>query len=118
MLRFTSLLFTVLAILLAAPGVASPEAGLGSEGELYVVREGTHGDLFPDDTEAEEDSWVLALDVVRKGEGRERHLVPGTEGAELESAPSLKALRGLHALDMQADSARVDSPSLGSERTP
>lgn len=62
---------------------------LGNEGQLYELLSGTYGELFPEDAAFAADSPVLALDVVQPDGARERHLVPGTAGPEVEGAPSL-----------------------------
>lgn len=75
--------------LAAAAPVAATDAVLGSAGELYVVRAGAYGTLFPTGAAADRDSTVLALDIARPGAAPQRMLVPGTEGEELERLPSL-----------------------------
>jgi hypothetical protein len=65
---------------------------LGGEGELYMVRAGSYGELFPGGKAADPANLVLALDVVRPeapGGASERFLVPGTSGSEPENSPSL-----------------------------
>lgn len=75
---------------LAAFASAQRDAVLGSGGNLYLIKAGTYGSLFPQGHAAEPDSDVLALDVVRPGgSAPERLLVPGTEGADVERLPSL-----------------------------
>ncbi|MEA2692945.1 MAG: hypothetical protein QOJ16_2332 [Acidobacteriota bacterium] len=66
---------------------ADRQAALGDSGEVYFVRTGTYGDLFPGGTDAAPENSVLALDVVRKDQPAQRLLVPGTEGADVESSP-------------------------------
>jgi hypothetical protein len=63
------------------------QAALGDSGEVYFVRTGTYGDLFPGGTGAAPGNTVLALDVVRRDQPAERLLVPGTEGPDVESSP-------------------------------
>ncbi|MGH9360334.1 MAG: hypothetical protein ACRD2T_00345, partial [Thermoanaerobaculia bacterium] len=74
----------------AAPALrAEREAALGSNGELYLVRAGSYGELFPRGRATERGNQVLALEVVTPGAPAERLLVPGTEGAEVERLPAL-----------------------------
>jgi hypothetical protein len=79
----------------AAPAASDPSpappaaAVLGDEGQLYQVFAGTFGELFPDDATQPADSRVLALDVIAPDGSRERSLVPGTAGPEVDSVPSL-----------------------------
>ena len=68
---------------------AAPDAALGSEGELYSVRAGTVGELFPAAPGMDLENTVLALEVVRPGGERSRIPVPDTEGPEVEASPSL-----------------------------
>jgi len=79
------------ALLLAAGPEAPPATGavLGGGGDLYQAVAGTFGDLFPDDETQPADSPVLALDVIRPQGSRERTLVPGSEGPEVEGVASL-----------------------------
>lgn len=84
---------------LPAPAVAAVhrEAALGAEGELYQVRAGSYGSLFPKGTPNGTASRtpvaaatpVLALEVSRPGEAPQRLLVPGTDTPDVESSPSL-----------------------------
>ena len=69
------------------PAIAA--TALGDEGQLYELLAGTHGELFPEDRTQPADTPVLALDVVQPDGARERSLVPGTAGPEVEGAPSL-----------------------------
>lgn len=78
--------------LVLAAGPEAPRATgavLGGEGELYQAIAGAFGDLFPDDGTQPADSPVLALDVIRPKGSRERTLVPGSEGPEVEGVASL-----------------------------
>lgn len=79
------------ALLLAAGPETPPTTGavLGSGGELYLPVAGTFGDLFPEDGTQPADTPVLALDVIRSTGSRERSLVPGSEGPEVEGVASL-----------------------------
>ncbi len=69
----------------------SHDVALGANGDLYRIRTGIFRDLFPTAL-AQSDSNVLALDVTRPGPNgplTERLLVPGTNGNDVESSPSL-----------------------------
>jgi hypothetical protein len=72
-----------------------PAAGLdrdvsvGSAGELYMVREGVYGELFPGEGLAEPENAVLAVDVLRPDQSSERLMVPGTESADAEDSASI-----------------------------
>lgn len=72
-----------------ASAFGAQETVLGSEGEIYLVKTGTYGELFPGGNDTEPAYHVLALEVLKPGSALERHLVPGTEGPDLEGAPSL-----------------------------
>jgi hypothetical protein len=76
--------------LLALPAFAIPhEAALGNEGELYLVKTGTYGVLFPGGKDADESSSVLALEITRPGEPAARVLVPDTKDKDSESSPAV-----------------------------
>lgn len=76
--------------LAALPAAAAHgEAALGSEGELYIVRTGTYGELFSGSSRYDRKTPVLALDIVRPDVPVERLLVPETENGAAESVPSL-----------------------------
>jgi hypothetical protein len=82
-------LAAVLAALALAP--ASLRAGggvLGASGEVYRVQSGTYKSLFGTAPAGQELNPVLALDILRDGK-LQRLMVPGSEGPELEQAPSL-----------------------------
>lgn len=70
-----------------SPAIAA--TALGDQGQLYELIVGTQGELFPEDQSQPADTPVLALEVVQPDGARERLLVPGTEGPEVEGAPSL-----------------------------
>lgn len=70
----------------AAPLVST---ALGNGGEIYEVRAGTYGELFPEDTNGTADRSVLALDVTLPGEATRRLVVPPTVGSETELSPKL-----------------------------
>jgi hypothetical protein len=74
---------------LALPAAASREAVLGARGELYMVRTGTYGQLFPQGRDHSRDIPVLAMDVTQPDGVTTRHLVPETETEALENNPSL-----------------------------
>ncbi len=82
------------ALALAAPAASAShgDAVLGSDGELYMVRAGAYGELFPGGDAAAPADPVLALEVVRPAAAAgsaERFLVPGTAGPEPENSPSI-----------------------------
>ncbi len=92
--RLSQLVLVVLLALSATMPVhaESRNIALGANGDLYSVRTGTYGELFPGTGLAQADAVVLALDVTRSGAGSQtsqRLLVPGTGGNEIESFPSL-----------------------------
>lgn len=90
-MRIAGILCLTLGLGLAAlPAAASHgEATLGSEGEIYMVRTGTYGDLFSGSSRYDRKTPVLALDIVRPDVPVERLLVPDTENEAVESMPSL-----------------------------
>jgi hypothetical protein len=75
--------------LLASTAFASQEAALGANGELYMVRTGTYGELMPGQQGADPANTALALDVLRPESAAQRLVVPGTDGPEVETSPSL-----------------------------
>lgn len=80
----------LLALALPAWAGGGPQRALGSAGELFEVRSGTYGDLFPGGSEAAAGDPVLALEIVGSGQtGAERLLVPGTAGPEAENSPAI-----------------------------
>lgn len=83
---------TLLASLAAAPVLATATATpveLGSDGTIYRLWSGTYGELFNSASGGAASVPVLALDVVAPGQAAVRSLVPGTDGAEIESAAAL-----------------------------
>lgn len=62
---------------------------LGDEGQLYEVTTGPFGELFPEDVTLPADTPVLALDVVQPDGTRQRTIVPGSDGPEVEGALSV-----------------------------
>lgn len=74
----------------ADPPAPRPVAtALGDEGQLYEVIPGTFAQLFPEDGTQTGDTPVLALDVVAPDGSRERFLLPGSEGPEVDTTPSV-----------------------------
>lgn len=89
MCRLKTCLPWLLALAAAAPLRAQPPAVLGAAGEVYLVRTGTFGKLFPGQGAAHPADPVLALDVLRPGGAARRLLVPQTEGTAVETPASL-----------------------------
>lgn len=83
-----SLLSLALALTGQPAAASHQEATLGSAGELFVLRTGTYGQLFPTGTETEKDSPVLAVDILRPGAAPDRRLIAGTQGKDVESTPA------------------------------
>ena len=74
----------------AAPGLAtSHDSALGASGEVYQVRSGNYGDLFPGGHAAAPATPVLAVDVTRSGSPLQRVLIPDTVDFASESSASL-----------------------------
>jgi hypothetical protein len=65
------------------------EAALSARGDLYTVKPGVYGELFPEAPEALAANPVLALEVMRADGPTERLLVPGTEDAAAERTPMI-----------------------------
>ena len=88
-----AVLLTVVALApaVALPAAADParDASVGGKGELYLVREGAYGELFPEQGLAARENPALALDVTRAGGATERLLVPGTETSDVEDSASI-----------------------------
>lgn len=82
---------SALALVLAvAPAAAvGRDAAMGSDGELYFVRQSTYGELFPGQGLADPAYVVLALDVTRPDRASRRLLVPGTETGDVEESASI-----------------------------
>jgi hypothetical protein len=68
---------------------AQREAVLGANGELFTVKSGTYGELFPGQKNIEASNPVLALDIEKPDATKTRLLVKGTEGTDVDSAPFL-----------------------------
>jgi hypothetical protein len=78
------------AALLALPAFAiRQEAVLGNDGELYIVKTGTYGALFPGGQETDRNNSVLALEIAHHGEAPQRVLVPDTLDKAIESSPAV-----------------------------
>jgi hypothetical protein len=73
----------------SAAFAAGRDVALGSSGEIYAVRTGTYGDLFPNGHDFDPANPVVALDITKPKSPAQRVLVPGTGGAEVESTPSV-----------------------------
>jgi hypothetical protein len=73
----------------AAWALPQREAVLGSQGELYVAKVGTYGQLFPGGKATNAANPVLALDVTRPDGKEELLLVEGTQGPDVEKLPFL-----------------------------
>src|ERR687896_124774 len=83
-------LFLLAAALLALPALAvAEETVLGNHGELYLVKTGLYGELFPNGKETDAGNNVLALEITRPGEPAARVLVPETKDKALESSPAV-----------------------------
>ncbi len=73
-----------------APGLAaSRDSALGANGEVYQVRSGNYGDLFPGGQAAAPSTPVLAVDVTQVGAAPQRILIPDTVDIATESSASL-----------------------------
>lgn len=73
----------------AAHGRDLKSSILGSEGEIYRLRAGTYGELFPDGAATAAEHPVLALEIEHLEAPTETLLIPGTEGEDLEKSPHL-----------------------------
>jgi len=73
-----------------APGLAaSHDSALGASGEVYQVKSGRFGDLFPTGQGTPAGTPVLAIDVARPGGATQRVLIPDTLDTAAESSASL-----------------------------
>jgi hypothetical protein len=73
-----------------APGLAaSHDSALGASGEVYQVKSGKYGDLFPGGQGTAPGTPVLAIDVTRPGAAAQRVLIPDTLDTAAESSASL-----------------------------
>jgi len=84
-----AILLLTLALLPASLLGQSELTVLGFDGKPIRVIQSTYGDLFPLGTEADPRSPVLVLELARGDRSVDYLLVPGTEGADRESATSL-----------------------------
>lgn len=75
--------------LLSSTASGQRDAVLGAGGELYEVKAGVYGGLFPGGREHSANTPVLVLEVTRPGEETERTLVPWTADSHTEGSPSL-----------------------------
>jgi hypothetical protein len=62
---------------------------LGADGQLYVVRAGPYGALFPGQNNYNTATPVLVLDTTLPGSPPQRQLVPGNADGTAESSPAL-----------------------------
>jgi hypothetical protein len=75
---------------LAWPAAAiQQDAVLGNDGELYTIKTGIYGSLFPEGQEADPGNSVLALEIARHGQPKQRLLVPDTWDKAVESSPAI-----------------------------
>lgn len=88
--RLLSATLLAAAVALGAGPVSAShqEATLGSAGELYVLRTGTYGQLFPTGTEVDKENPVLAVDILRPGAAADRRLIAGTKDKDVEGTPA------------------------------
>ncbi len=75
-------------ILISSHAVAAgfPTSVLGNSGDVFAVRVASYGDLFPEGADAGAETRLLVLDVTRPDGAIEQRVVPGTVGAQRESA--------------------------------
>jgi hypothetical protein len=73
----------------AAAQADSRDLALGSDGTVYQVHADTYGNLFPGGKDTSPANQVVALDVTPPGGATQRQLVPGTDGPDTESLPSV-----------------------------
>jgi hypothetical protein len=91
-LRRSAPLLAIAALLAAWPAAAvesAPAAAVSAGGAFYKLQAGRFVELFGDNTALPAANPVLALDIVPAGQPLQRWVVPGTEGAEFETAPAL-----------------------------
>ncbi len=81
----------IVALCVLAPIASAQELPtvLGKDGTIFRLHQGPYGDLFGEGGEADPDSPVLALDVLRADGTSERRLVPGSETEDRESSASM-----------------------------
>ena len=109
MRRIGNVLVLVVGLALAASAAraAHRDAILGAEGELYRVRTGTYGELFPGGNELDRANPVLALEVVKPDGSVQLHLVPGTKEADVEREPFLQYEEASNTLFLVWESRRT-----------
>ena len=75
-------------VLSSLPAVATPlaDSALGGSGELYVVRAGTYGQLFPGRRQTDPQNRVLVLEIRRPNQLPERQLIPGSANPDVEDS--------------------------------
>jgi hypothetical protein len=91
MRRPALLLVLLVAALSAPPGLAegAPVSVLGANGTLFSLHAGAVSDLLPQGPDDDRQTPVMVLEVRGTDGQRVRHLVPGTEGDDIESSLSL-----------------------------
>lgn len=87
MLRYPPI--ALLALLLSVANAWGETAALSEDGSLLQVQMGSYGSLFPGSGRYPAENQVLALDITTVGGATVRHLVPDTEGTEVEAFPTL-----------------------------
>jgi hypothetical protein len=81
---------TLLGLATALPGrAASRDTALGASGEVYQVKSGSYGDLFPGGHAVDPGVPVLAIDVTRPGAAAQRVLIPDTLDPTPDTSASL-----------------------------
>ena len=81
---------TLLGLATALPGrAASRDTALGASGEVYQVKAGNYGDLFPGGRAVDPGVPVLAIDVTRPGAAAQRILIPDTLDPTPDTSASL-----------------------------
>ncbi|MDX1998167.1 MAG: hypothetical protein SF066_10655 [Thermoanaerobaculia bacterium] len=84
--------FSLATALVATPAFGAPEAhrvALGSEGEIYSVKSGAYGTLFPGQGLSADADAVLAIEI-KNAEGNSRRLlVPSTAGPDVEDVAAI-----------------------------
>jgi hypothetical protein len=76
--------------LAAVPGrAASRDTALGAGGEVYQVKAGNYGDLFPGGRAVDAAVPVLAVDITKPGAAAQRVLIPDTLDPAAETSASL-----------------------------
>jgi hypothetical protein len=81
---------TLLGLATALPGrAASRDTALGASGEVYQVKAGNYGDLFPGGRAVDPGVPVLAVDVTRPGAAAQRVLIPDTLDPSPDTSASL-----------------------------